>query len=167
MEVKTRGSDELVLTRFCKAPPSLVWDAHTKPELIKRWLTGPPGWSLPVCEVDLRVGGKWRYVWANDNGESMSMGGTHLEIEAPTLLVMTQLFDPDWIGGDVIGRLELQEVLGGTRLVNTLRYPSEEVRAAALQSGMASGIEMGYQDLDLLLEELSAQGGNLQDVTNG
>jgi len=156
-EATTQGSTELVLMRFLKAPPGLVWDTHTQPALIRRWLLGPPGWSLPVCEVDLRVGGKWRYVWAHENGEQMGMGGTYLEIEAPTLLVNTQLFDQDWTGGEVVGRLELQEVPGGTRVVNTLRYSSEEARAAAMQSGMASGIELGYQDLDVLLEELTAQ----------
>ena len=76
LEVSTPTEREIVMTRVFDAPRKLVFDAHTKPELVKRWLLGPPGWSMPVCEIDLRVGGMYRYVWRRDqDGTQMGMGG--------------------------------------------------------------------------------------------
>src|SRR5207249_2286098 len=84
LKVTTPSDREIVMTRVFDAPRKLVFDAHTKPDLVKRWLLGPPGWSMPVCEIDLRVGGKYRYVWRQDNdGTQMGMGGVYREIVAP------------------------------------------------------------------------------------
>ena len=77
MTIDTPGDREIVMTRIFDAPRQLVYDAFTKPELVARWLTGPAGWTMPVCEIDLRVGGKYRYVWQNANGKSMSSGGVY------------------------------------------------------------------------------------------
>src|SRR5438046_1155259 len=96
MTVTTRGDREIVFTRVFDAPRQLVWDAHTKPELLKRWLSGMPKWTLAVCEMDLTVGGKYRWVWRGPDGEEMGMGGVHLEVVPPEKLVNTQLFDQDW-----------------------------------------------------------------------
>jgi len=80
LKVTAHGDREIVMTREFDAPRNLVFDAFTKPELIRQWLSGPPGWSMPVCEVDLRVGGKYRYVWRHTNGNQMGMGGVCREI---------------------------------------------------------------------------------------
>src|SRR5437773_10593060 len=84
LKLTTPGEQDLVMTRVFDAPRQLVFDAHTKPELVRRWLLGPPGWSMPVCEIDLRVGGKYRYVWQHDrDGTKMGMGGVYSEVVAP------------------------------------------------------------------------------------
>jgi uncharacterized protein YndB with AHSA1/START domain len=157
MKVATLGEREIVITRNFDAPRSLVWDAHTKPELVKRWLLGPPGWTMPVCEIDLRVGGKYRYVWRNQDGNEMGMGGVHREIVAPERLVTTQLFDQDWTGGEAIGTLVLTERDGKTILTNTVQYSSGAARAAVLQTPMEQGMGAGYDRLEEVLATLPAR----------
>ncbi|MEA2707544.1 MAG: hypothetical protein QOF78_145, partial [Phycisphaerales bacterium] len=94
LKLTTPGERELVMTRTFDAPRKMVFDAFTKPELLKRWLLGPPGWSMPVCDVDLRVGGAYRYVWRKDSdGTEMGMGGVYREIIAPERVVATEKFD--------------------------------------------------------------------------
>ena len=94
LKLTTRGDREIVITRAFDAPRKLVFDALTKPELIKQWLLGPDGWSMPVCEIDLKVGGKYRYVWRRDkDGTEMGMGGVYREIVAPERVVATEKFD--------------------------------------------------------------------------
>ena len=99
LQVSTRGEREIVMTRAFAAPRTLVFDAFTKPELVKRWLLGPDGWSLPVCEIDLRVGGTYRYVWRHTNGQEMGMGGVYREIVVPERIVSTEKFDQSWYPG--------------------------------------------------------------------
>src|SRR5438132_10792200 len=94
LKITTSGDRELVMPRVFDAPCRRVFDAHTKPELVQRWLLGPPGWSMPVCEMDVRVGGTYRWVWRNDSdGTEMGMGGTYREVRAPERLVTTEKFD--------------------------------------------------------------------------
>src|SRR5213595_1152665 len=102
LKLTTPGEQELVMTRSFDAPRQLVFDAHTKPDLVRRWLLGPPGWTMPVCEIDLRVGGRYRYVWDSADGHKMGTGGTFTEIVRPSRIVATQLFDEDWTGGETI-----------------------------------------------------------------
>ena len=153
LKVTTPSDREAVITRVVDAPRGMVFDAHTKPELVRRWLSGLPGWTLPVCEIDLRVGGKYRYEWRGPNGESMGMGGTFTEIVRPSRIVATQLFDQDWTGGETIVSYDFVEKHGKSTITTTVRYSSREARDAALQTGMASGMEMGYERLDELLKE--------------
>ena len=89
LQVFTPSDRDVVITRSFDAPRELVWDCHTKPDLVRRWLTGPPGWSMPVCEIDLRVGGKYRYVLKGPNGEEMGFGGTYRELDRPRLMAST------------------------------------------------------------------------------
>src|SRR5205807_9676277 len=92
---------EITMTRVFDAPRTLVFDAHTKPALVKQWLLGPPGWSMPVCEMDVRVGGTYRWVWRHDrNGTEMGMGGVYREIVQPERLVTTERFDEAWYPGE-------------------------------------------------------------------
>jgi uncharacterized protein YndB with AHSA1/START domain len=141
------------MTRVFDAPRQLVFDAMTRPELLKRWLLGPPGWSLDVCDVDLRVGGKYRYEWHGPNGEKMGMGGEHREVVAPERIVCTQLFDEDWTGGEAVGTLVLTEKNGKTTVTNTVRYSSAAAREAVLKTPMDQGMAAGY---DRLAEVLAA-----------
>src|SRR5262245_49332205 len=96
LQVTTPTEREIVMTRVFNASRGLVFDALTKPELIRRWLLGPDGWSMPVCEVDLRVGGSLRYVWRNAAGQEMGMRGVFREIVRPARLVHTEVFDDPW-----------------------------------------------------------------------
>jgi len=151
MKLVTSGDREVVVTRNFDAPRQMVWDAYTKPELLKRWLTGPPGWSFAVCEVDLRVGGKYRWVWRGPDGTEMGMGGVHKEVVPPERLVCTQLFDQDWTGGEAVGTMVFTEQGGKTTMTNTIRYATPEARAAVLKTPMEMGMSMGYDRLDDVL----------------
>lgn len=152
LTVEARGDREIVMTRIVDAPRRLVFDAFTKPELLKRWLLGPDGWSMPVCEVDLRVGGRYRYVWRHDaNGSEMGMGGVYQEIVPPERLVSTEEFDDPWYPGKGLGTLVLTEENGRTRVVQTIRYESREARDGVLKSPMESGVEASYARLESML----------------
>lgn len=150
MQLATPTDREILITR--------VFDAFTRPELLKRWLFGPEGWSMVVCEVDLKVGGAYRYVWRHTNGAEMGMGGIHREIVPPERIVATQRFDEDWTGGEAIGTLVLTERDGRTTLTNTIRYSSRAVRDAVLKTPMEKGMAAGYDRLEELLPSLEAQG---------
>jgi uncharacterized protein YndB with AHSA1/START domain len=154
LEITTPTEREIAIRRRFRASRSLVWEAHTRPELLRRWLIGPPGWEMQICEVDLKVGGRFRYGWKKDDGTIMAMGGEYLEIEAPERIVSTELFDEDWTGGTAVSTLRLTEDEGVTTLLNTILYASREARDGALKSGMDQGMEYGYSKLEKLLDEV-------------
>ena len=152
LQVTAQGDREIVMTRVFDAPRRRVFDAHTKSELAKRWLLGPPGWSMPVCEIDLRVGGKYRYVWRRDSdGKEMSMGGVFREIVPPERLVATERFDDPWYPGEALDTLVLVEQGGKTTLTQTMLLTSREARDAVLKSGMEKGVEASYDRLEEML----------------
>src|SRR5262249_17199269 len=153
LTITTSGDREIVLTRVFDAPRRLVFDAMTKPELVKRWLLGPPGWSMVVCDIDLRVGGAYRYVWRHVDGKEMGMGGIHREVVPPERIVCTQLFDDDWTGGEGGGTLVLTERDGKTTLTNTILYSSKEARDNVLMTPMEQGMAAGYDRLAELLAQ--------------
>jgi uncharacterized protein YndB with AHSA1/START domain len=152
LKVTTPSDREIAITRVFDTPRKLVFDAHTKPELVKRWLLGPPGWSMPVCEIDLRVGGKYRWVWRHDrDGTTMGMGGVYREIAAPERLVASEKFDEAWYPGEALNTLVLVEQGGRTTLTQTMRYESREARDGVLKSGMEKGLTASYDRLADLL----------------
>ena len=152
LKITTAGDRELVMTRVFDAPRKLVYDAHTKPELVRRWLLGPPGWSMPVCDMDVRVGGKYRWVWRHDtNKTEMGMGGVYREVKTPERLVSTEKFDEAWYPGEALNTLVLVEQGGRTTLTQTMRYESREAREAVIKSGMESGVKASYDRLDDVL----------------
>jgi uncharacterized protein YndB with AHSA1/START domain len=156
LKVTTRGDREIVMTRDFNAPRRLVFDAFTKPELVKQWLLGPPGWSMPVCEIDLKVGGAYRYVWRHADGKEMGMGGVFREIVLHERLVCTELFDEAWYPGEALTTTTLAEQGGRTTLTTTILYASQEARNAVLKSGMERGVAASYDRL----AELLASAGN-------
>ena len=155
LTVSTPTDRDAVITRVVDAPRGMVFDAHTKPELVQRWLLGPPGWTMPVCEIDLRVGGRYRYEWRSADGQSMGMGGTFKEVVRPIRIVATQVFDQDWTGGETIVSTDIVETNGKSTITTTVRFASREARDAALQTGMTTGMEAGYERLEQLLEEIT------------
>lgn len=160
LKLTTSGDRAVVMTRVFDAPRSLVWDAHTRPDLVRRWLTGPPGWSMVVCQIDLKVGGAYRYVWRGPDGVEMGMGGVHREIAAPERLVCTQLFDQDWTGGEAVGTLVLTERDGKTTVMNTVVYSSREARDGALRTPMEQGVAASYDLLEEVLASIPVHGGS-------
>jgi uncharacterized protein YndB with AHSA1/START domain len=151
MTVTTPSDREIRFTRTFKAPCTLVFDTFTKPDLLARWMIGPDGWTMSVCEVDLRPGGRFRYVWTKAGGKEMGMGGTFVEVTPPSRIVHVEVFDEDWTGGETRVTTELTEAAGVTTMSMTVAYASMAARDGALQSGMTSGMEMSYQRLDALL----------------
>lgn len=151
LKVEARGEREVVITRSFNAPRALVFEAHTKPDYVRRWLLGPGGWTMPVCEIDLRVGGRYRYVWRHADGREMAMGGVYREIVMPERIVTTELFDEDWTNGEAVTTLLLTERGGKTTVTNTVLYSSRAGRDAVLKTPMADGMEAGYVRLDELL----------------
>jgi len=152
LQIKGNGDREIVMTRVFDAPRKLVFDAFTKPELLKQWLLGPPGWSMPVCEIDLRIGGRYRYVWRRDtDGTEMGCGGVYREIVPPERLVHTEQFDDPWYPGESLITTVLDEQRGKTTLTATMLYESRDARDGILKSGMESGVAASYDRLAELL----------------
>lgn len=155
-EVSTPGDREVVMTREFSALRARVWDAMSKPEYLRRWLLGPPGWSMTVCENDVRPGGAFRWAWSGPDGAEIAMLGVYREVSAPDKMVRTERFD---IGcepqsGEQLGTLLLTDIGSGrTKLTLTVVYPSKEARDAAVASGMANGPAAGYTILDSIFEE--------------
>jgi uncharacterized protein YndB with AHSA1/START domain len=152
LQVTTPSEREIVMTRVFNAPRNLVFDAYTKPELVKRWLGVFGGWSMEVCEINLKVGGTYRYLWRGPDGIEMGMRGVYREIVRPERIVCTESFDEKWYdGGDALDTTVLVEKDGWTTLSTTVRYASQEVRDAVLRSPMKDGVARGYDKLAELL----------------
>ena len=144
------------VTRDFEAPRTLVWDAHTKPELVRRWMLGPPGWSMPVCEMDLRAGGKYRDQWEARGRTARSWRGRHIYrsvkpraagLAAKSSMMTGRAARPST-------RPVLTERSGRTTLTLTVLYASKEARDGAPATGMTDGMEQGYARLDEVLAAL-------------
>jgi uncharacterized protein YndB with AHSA1/START domain len=152
-KVTTPSDQEIRMTRLFDAPRHLVFEAMTKPEHVKRWWGRlGEGYSVPVCEIDLRPGGAWRFVNRHPKGE-VAFYGEYREITPPSRLVFTEIFEqfPDSVS---VVTAEFTDEGGKTRLTATVRYPSFEVRDMVLASGMASGAGISYDRLEDLVAEL-------------
>ena len=155
LDISLPTDREIVITRCFDAPREMVWDCHTKPALVRRWLLGPPGWEMPVCEIDLRVGGKYRYEWLDKGrGKTMGMGGTFTAVKKPEHIGAREKFDDDWTGGETEVSQAFTEKAGKTTLTLTVLYASKEARDGAAKSGMTDGMEHGYKILDQVLASL-------------
>ena len=154
-------SDTVVrVTRDFRAPRTVVWRAHTEPELFRRWIGGYPGWSMPVCEMDVRPGGKYRWRWRMDEGgKEFGFYGDYREVDAPREIVQAEYYDPGDFGGAMpakdpaITRTTFTEKNGVTTLVVLMDYGSKEARDAAISTGMTDGMEPSYARLDTLVAE--------------
>jgi len=158
LNVTASGDREIVVTRLFDAPRGLVFDALTKPELIRRWLLGPGGWSMTVCTVDLRVGGAYRYVLRSDrDGREMGWGGTYREIIHPERIVLTEKFDKAFYPGEAVITTVLTEKGGKTTFTTTIRYESRTARDLVLSSGMERGAAASYDKLEQVLESQASK----------
>ena len=151
IDVSLPSDREIRVAREFDAPRALIFACHTEPDLVRRWLLGPPGWSMPVCEIDLREGGQYRYVWRSDEtGREFGFRGVYHEVVAPERVVHTEW--PDGVdgadGGEAVCTLTLTEQDGRTLLVHAMHFPSTATRDQALQSGMTDGMATSYDRLE-------------------
>jgi uncharacterized protein YndB with AHSA1/START domain len=157
-QVTLPSDREVRVERSFRAPKSLVYRAYTEPALVQRWLLGPPGWSMPVCEMDVRVGGRFRWRWRDDKeGNEFGFSGTFRELQLSSRIVHTEAYDPGTVGDDFPRQDALVTVTfredGGVTTVTTLIYFGSKVaRDGAVSTGMTDGMEQSYQLLDRLLE---------------
>ena len=146
---------DVVVVRAFNAPRTLVFDAWTKPALVQRWMLGPPGWTMPVCEMDVRPGGKFKWRWRSDeNGAEFGFTGEFREVVRASRIVHIERYEPGDVGGEMGEALvtsELTEKNGVTTQTMTIHYESKAVRDAALKTGMTDGMEMSFQKLDEIL----------------
>jgi uncharacterized protein YndB with AHSA1/START domain len=151
-KVSTPSDRSIQVERDFNAPRDVVFDAFTKPELVRQWLLGPDGWTMPVCEIDLRVGGRYRYVWRKESiGKDMGMGGAFREVLRPARIVATEQFDDAWYPGEAVNTTTFEEQGGVTKVRLVILYESQDARDTASRSGMERGMIAGYNRLEELL----------------
>jgi uncharacterized protein YndB with AHSA1/START domain len=154
LKLTTPSDTEILMVREFAASRRLVYDALTKPDLVSRWLGVFGGHTMAVCEIDLRVGGRYRYVWTMPEGGLMGMGGVFQEIVPDERIVVTERFEDAWYPGEAINVTTLAEETGRTTMSLLVRYESKEARDAVLKSGMETGVDASYDTLDGLLASL-------------
>ncbi|MFZ3332118.1 MAG: SRPBCC family protein [Candidatus Acidiferrales bacterium] len=154
LKVTTPSDREISMTRVFDAPRHLVFEAWTKPELLKRWLYGPEDWRLADCKIDLRPGGPLRFEWRHHNGNHVGFRGVYREIAPPDRLVFTEVWDEDWTGGETLVTITFAEHAGKTTMMQTVLYSSRDARDAALKTGMEHG---AAQSFDRLAEFLAGK----------
>jgi uncharacterized protein YndB with AHSA1/START domain len=158
-QVTLPSDREVRVSRSFKGPRSLVYRAWTEPDLVRRWLLGPPGWAMPECEMDVRVGGRFRWRWRSEkNGDEFGFFGVFREVQPPSRIVHTEAYDPGTVGGGYPGEDAIVTVTfvedGGVTTVTTLvDYGSKKARDSAMATGMTDGMEQSYQLLERLLSE--------------
>jgi uncharacterized protein YndB with AHSA1/START domain len=149
----TPSDREIAMTRVFEVPRGLVWDAHTNPEHVTQWMLGPEGWTMPVCEIDLRRGGEWHFTWRRSDGSELDMRGEYREVVPPERLVSTESWGEDW--PETLNTLLLTEEDGKATLTSTMLYPSKDTRDAALETGMKDGATVSFDRLAEYLRTMS------------
>jgi uncharacterized protein YndB with AHSA1/START domain len=154
--VERRSDRELVVSRTFDAPARIVWDAWTQPDLLKRWWAPRSlGVTLFECTADVRVGGRYRYVFGRDPKQPMAFSGTYKEVVHPSRLVFTQLFEQIPAAGEAIVTATLEEKGGKTHFVLHALYTSKESLDGAVASGMERGMRDTYEQLEQLVATLA------------
>ena len=152
LTITTPGDRQIVVVREFDAPRDLVFLYYSKPELMRRWY-GMPDWTTFVCEIDFRVGGKFRIGQRSPDGYELASQGVYTAIVAPERIEQTEYYDDDWTKGGSTNVLTLTERHGVTTSTMTITYSSPEARAAAAATPMAEGMEIGFKRLDAVLAE--------------
>ena len=158
-EASLPSDTEVLVKRSFDAPVKLVWRAYMEPDLMRRWCSGLPGWSMPVCEMDIRVGGKYRWRWRSDeDGQEFGFTGEVLDIVPHARIVHTQIYDPGDMGYSMgnepyIVTVTFHEAEGITNVATSIKFASKADRDAAFSTGMTDGMEMSYKRLDEVLAE--------------
>lgn len=143
---------QIVVTRVVNAPRRITFQAYTEPRHVQKWLLGPEGWSMPVCEFEPRSGGKWRFVWRKTDGKEMEMTGDVVEFLPDHRVVTTERWGPEW--PETINQVDFTEAAGQTTITLTITYPSKAARDKAAESGMKGGMDVSFDRLDELVKTL-------------
>jgi len=159
LKLTTPTDCEITFRRVFAAPRREVFDAFTQPEPLRQWFFGAPGGSLAVCEVALKPGDSFRYVWRMPDGSEMGLSGQCLEFVRPLKIVATEKFDQPWYPGEAVGTITLDEEGGVTILTQTIRYESQTARDTVLKTQVEHGVALGYDRLAKWLESLPARKG--------
>lgn len=150
VNVTTPSDREIVVSREFAAPAQTIFDFHTRPELVQKWLLGPPGWSMPICTIDLKVGGQYRYLWRSEDAESeFGVSGEYREIAAPEQLVHTETMDG--VPGKALCTLTFAQSGGRTTLTTAMLFETPAERDRALQSGMTEGMSQSYDRMETFI----------------
>ena len=149
----TPSDTQMRFTRVVDAPARLVYDTYVKPEHLQKWMLGPEGWTMPICEFEPRAGGAWRYGWRKGDGAEMIMSGIVKDIVPNSRIVTTERWGPEW--PETLNEVTFVEANGQTTITTTVTYPTKKDRDAAMETGMRSGIEASYVRLEKLLETLA------------
>ena len=157
-QVSLPSDREVKVTRTFKVPRELVYRAYTESQLVQRWLLGPPGWTMPVCESDLRVGGRYRWRWRSEDGKSeFGFDGVFREVQPGVKIVHTQVYDPGTNEpvppSEAIITVSFAEQGGVTTVTTLMDFGNKETRDAVVATGMTDGMEQSYQLLDRVLAE--------------
>ena len=161
-QVTLPSDREVKVVRSFRAPRPMVFRAFTEPDLVRRWMLGPPGWSMPICDMDVRPGGRYRWRWRSDAGDSeFGFAGAFREVQPPSRLVHTEGYDPGTVGGEYPAGEALvvtifDEKDGVTTVTTLIDFGSKEARDNAVATGMTDGMEQSYQLLDRLLGDQKA-----------
>lgn len=157
------SDSEVEVRRSFRAPRELVYRAYTEPGLTRRWMLGPPRWTMPVCDMDVRVGGRYTWRWRNESeNQEFGFSGTYRELDPPSRIVHTEAFDPGTIGGpyptdgEAVITTTFEEEGGVTTVTTRMDFGSKEARDGAMATGMTDGMEQSYGLLDGLLAEKAA-----------
>lgn len=151
VQITTPSDVEIAVARAFDAPRDKVFKAFVTPKLVSRWMLGPEGWTMPVCEIDAKPGGKFRYVWRHPRKPDMGMSGVFRELKAPERIVHVESFDEAWYPGECVVTTVFSEKGGRTTVTMTMRFESREGRDLALKTGMEQGMAEGYRRLDEIL----------------
>ena len=151
LKIVAKSERDVVITREFDAPRALVFEAHTKPELVRRWLGVFGGWTFLECTIDLRVGGRYRYLWQGPEGERLGLSGTYTDVVTPERYAGTEAFDESWYPGTAVGTTTFEERGGRTLMTNTMTYSSKAARDAVMKSPMEQGLGASYMALDAVL----------------
>lgn len=144
------GESDLTITRHFAAPPDLVYRAHTEAALVQKWALGPPGWRMPVCEIDARPGGGFRYVYEADGQPGFAIVGEFVSLEPGARIVhVERMLMPDPTPDNRVETLFAADG-DGTRMTMRMHLPDAATRKAMLETGMTEGMELSYQALDRL-----------------
>ncbi|MBV9182435.1 MAG: SRPBCC domain-containing protein [Acidobacteria bacterium] len=152
MTLKTEGDRHVVVTRRFAAAPEAVYQAHTDPTLLQKWLLGPEGWTMPVCISEPRPGGRIRYEWTNGKGRGFYLTGEYLDLEPYSRIVHVERMHLPETTPD--NHVETRFTADGSGTLMTMRMtlPDAATRAAMLSTGMEPGMEASYARLESLLE---------------
>ena len=151
MTLKTEGDTHILVTRRFVATPEAVYRAHTDPELIKQWLLGPPGWSMPVCISEAKPGGTIRYEWSNGKGAGFHLTGEYLELDPSSRIVhVERMYLPDPTPDNHV-ETTFERDGDGTLMTMRMTLPDEQTRATMLATGMEHGMEASYRRLEEMI----------------